>query len=271
MAGWRGGEEIVQAVSGVMSTTGHPHAGPTRVGAQVLTHAAAMFAVTAIIADAMRSPGCARGRLIDMATFDAAIAFMTAALPYNDLHKAGPIGIGNRHTMAAPWNSYQCTDGWLILCAGNDPTWHRLCHAIGRPDLRSDARFDTQEDRVRNTEALDMEISRWTRERSVAESERILEKNGIPSGPILAVRDVVTHPQFIDRSMLRQVNGASITGGVFRRNGETLPVHRATWKIGDGSWHALRQAGAAVGTIAGWAQDKLIPAQDMGAFGESAA
>jgi crotonobetainyl-CoA:carnitine CoA-transferase CaiB-like acyl-CoA transferase len=261
-ADWVGGEEIVQAMSGVMSTTGYPDSGPVAVAGGMLTHASALFASTAIIADLI-AKGSGAGRMIDAAMIDAAIAFMTAAFPYYDLHKVPPTGIGNRHTMAAPWNSFRCSNGWLILCAGNDPTWQRLCQAIDRPDLLVHPDFATQEQRVRHIEELETQIQTWTSTHSVEEAERILDQRGVPCGPILPLERVLAHPQFMDRAMLREVDGTLILGGLFQKNGEPLTVRRAKSRLAEGTIDALKACGVDSSTIETWHEAGLFSRVEM--------
>jgi crotonobetainyl-CoA:carnitine CoA-transferase CaiB-like acyl-CoA transferase len=250
-ANWVGGEDIVQALSGVMSTTGHPDSGPMRISGAMLTHSSALFAATAVIADLV-GKRVGQGRRIDAAMIDAAITFLTAALPYYALNKTPPLGIGNRHTMAAPWNSFRCSDGWLILCAGNDPTWLRLCQAIGRTDFLSNPDYATQENRIEHIEALEAEITAWTQQRSVDEAEQLLDRAGVPCGSIASPERVLTHPQFAARAMLRNLDGDHVLGGLFFRNGEPLPIEHGKTELGEGNEDALAISGVAPDIIARW-------------------
>lgn len=236
LAAWTGGEEIVQAITGIMSVTGHPQSGPTRIAGAPLTHAAAMFAVTSILADVLRkraegSTG-ARAGALDISVYDAALAFQSAALPAYWLSGTAPVPIGNRHSMAAPWNSFQCADGWAIICAGNHPTWVRLCETIGRPDLLTDPRYATQGERVAHVDAIEAEITAWTKERSVAEVAAVLNAGTIACGSVLSLKEVVEHPQFRVRGLLAPGSGGRQSGGVFNLNREPLDVHQAPWRPG---------------------------------------
>lgn len=232
LAHWQGGEEIVQAVSGIMSITGHAHTGPVRIAGAPLTHAAAMFAVTSTVAEVMRRRGGSAGPVLDVSVYDAALAFQSAALPAYWLSGRAPTPIGNRHSMAAPWNSFECADGWVIICAGNHPTWVRLCETIGRPDLLADPRYATQGDRVQHVDALEAEITAWTRTRSVAEVEETLNANTVAAGSVLPLHDVVRHPQFEVRGLVARGSEGRQAGGVFNLDREPLDIHTAPWQAG---------------------------------------
>ncbi|MBN8478300.1 MAG: CoA transferase [Burkholderiales bacterium] len=239
MADWSGGEEIVQAVSGIMSITGHPGAGPTRVAGAPFTHAAAMFAVTSTLADVLAKRGGARSGFLDIAVYDAAIAFQSASLPVYTLTGKPPRGIGNRHSMSAPWNSFRCADGWVIVCGGNHPNWVRLCETIGRPDLLADPKYATQEDRIAHVDALEAEIEAWTGSRPVTEVESSLAAAAIAAGSILPLPDVVTHPQFLERGLLDARSGHRRAGGVFHLDREPLDARAGASGRGAGTRRML--------------------------------
>jgi crotonobetainyl-CoA:carnitine CoA-transferase CaiB-like acyl-CoA transferase len=243
MASWRGGEDIVQAMSGIASTTSHQGGRPTRIASQTVTHTTALHAVSAILGDLLLKRQSGRGALLEACMFDTAISLLTAAMPAYFLEGVAPRGIGNRHTMAAPWNSFRCADGWAIICAGNDPTWNRLCEAIGRRDLLSDPLYATQESRVRNVVSLEAEITAWTARRSVERVEALMDEQGIPCGSILSLEQVLDHPQFATRGLLRDCGVLKIAGAVFHRNGAPLPVLAGACDLGAGNHLLARRFG----------------------------
>jgi len=232
LAEWTGGEEIVQAMSGIMSITGHPHSGPVRIAGTPLTQAAAMFAASSILADVMAKRAGANAGMLDICVYDAALAFQSASLPAYWLTGRAPQPIGNRHSMAAPWNSFRCADGWVIICAGNHPTWVRLCETIGRPDLLADPRYATQGERVQHVEALEAEVTAWTRTRTVAEVEAVLNDATVAAGSVLPLHDVIRHEQFEVRGLVAPGTGGRQAGGVFNLDRQPLDVRTAAWRRG---------------------------------------
>jgi succinyl-CoA--D-citramalate CoA-transferase len=120
----------------------------------------------------------------------------------------------------------------VIICAGNHPTWVRLCATIGRDDLLADPRYATQALRVQNVDALEAEISAWTRARTVADVEATLSTSTIPAGSVLPLHDVLRHPQFAVRG-LGGAGGPS--GGVFHLDREPLDARPAPAQPGAGT------------------------------------
>jgi crotonobetainyl-CoA:carnitine CoA-transferase CaiB-like acyl-CoA transferase len=219
-----------------------------------------MAAVTAMLSDMMNKKRGARGQTVEACLFDNAIALQTAALPSYFLEGVAPRGIGNRHTMAAPWNSFPCSDGWIIICAGNAPTWTRLCHAIGRADLLDNPLYATQQDRVTRVDALEEELSAWTRNHTVADTEALLDKHGIPAAPVLPLAEVLQHGQFDDRSLLAR-SGMKIAGGIFHSGGEPLRVTAGRCGLGEGTRHAFSSAVSAE-TYRQWLSEGIVMQAD---------
>jgi len=233
MATWIGGEEIVQAAAGIMSITGHPGRGPTRVAGIPLTYAAAMFAVTSCLADIERRKSGEATRLLDVCVYDAAIAFQSASIPAYYLSGTAPEGIGNRHSMSVPWNSFRCADGWVIVCAGNHPNWVRLCEMIGHPEFVADPRFASQEGRIAHVDEIEAAVGLWMANRTVAEVEALINANMIAGGSILPLHDVLEHAQFRTRGLVD--SGHRQAGGVFHLDREPLDVREGAWRPGAGT------------------------------------
>jgi formyl-CoA transferase/CoA:oxalate CoA-transferase len=269
MAAWTGGEEIVQAVAGIMSITGHPGSGPTRVAGIPFTYAAAMFAVTSSFADAVRVEREGKAALLDVAVYDAAIAFESASLPAYFLSGVAPEGIGNRHSMSVPWNSFRCRDGWVIVCGGNHPNWVRICEMIGRPEMVADPRFATQDGRIVHVDEIEAAIGAWMRERDVAEVEALLNANSIAGGSVLPLRDVLDHAQFGERNLIT-ADGRQ-AGALFHVDREPLDVREAAWGRGAGTRAILvHRCGVPLAQYERWRDEGRV-AEDRGVTGVATA
>jgi crotonobetainyl-CoA:carnitine CoA-transferase CaiB-like acyl-CoA transferase len=265
LAAWEGGEEIVQAVTGIMSITGHPGSGPTRVAGAPFTHAAAMFAVTSSLGDVRRKRRGEAPVLLDVSVYDAAIGFESASLPAYFLTGKAPSGIGNRHSMSVPWNSFRCADGWVIICAGNHPNWVRLCEMIGRPEMVADPRFSTQEDRIACVDEIEDAVTAWTSTRSVVQVEMLLHANTIAGGSILPLHDVIDHPQFRTRNLIDDASHERQSGGVFHLDRAPLDIREGMWRAGAGSRAMLvERCGASLADFERWVAAGAVRTSEPG-------
>ncbi|MES2631873.1 MAG: CoA transferase [Pseudomonadota bacterium] len=218
MAGWHGSEEVVQAATGIMSVTAPAGGTPTRIAGAPMALAAAMYGVTSAIGAVLRRRDGEHGTLLDVSAYDAALSFHSSSLPVYFLTGQAPAGVGNRHRMWAPWNSFQCADGWVIVCTGSHANWVRLCETMGRPEMPSDPLYAKPEDRLKNIDALEAQITAWTSTRPVQEVERVLNDAAIAAGSILCLHDVLTHPQFVERNLIDAASTGRHAGPAFHLN-----------------------------------------------------
>ena len=182
---WPGFDLIAQAMSGVMSITGHPGGPPTKSGVPVSDIGCALFALYGILSAFIACEKTGEGQYVDASLFEAAIAFSiwdisefwgTGRIP-------GPLGTANR--FSAPYQAVRAQDGYFVLGANSKRLWQALCDVVERPDLLADARFANIADRLLNRVALMEELEKSFANRPAAEWVDILLAAGIPAGPIL--------------------------------------------------------------------------------------
>ena len=101
-----------------------------------------------------------------------------------------------------PSDAFRCEDGYLMVIIGNDQQFRRFCEAAGLDGLDEDARFRTNEDRVKNADALSLRISAALATRRVADWLLLFEKADVANGPINDIAQVFKDPQVIARDML---------------------------------------------------------------------
>lgn len=184
--GWS--DQLVQAVSGVMHTTGLPDGPPVRIDFPLVEFMTGSYAAAAVLAALRWRRRGGHGQTIDMAMYDCAFYAMSTFLP-QVLTGIGTAArrVGNRHSMASPWNVYRARDGWVLICAASDVQWQRMCEVMGRPELVTDPRFAALPDRVANNEAVDAAVQAWvggnTTERCIAR----LSAASIACGPIAEI------------------------------------------------------------------------------------
>jgi len=213
---------VVQAMGGIMSVTGHPGGPPTRVGTSIGDIAAGMFTAAGINAALFERARTGRGRKIDVGMLDGQIAILENAIARFEATGISPGPLGARHPSITPFAAFAAADGDLVIAAGNDRLFARLCAVIEREDLAADARFETNDLRTDNESALTREIEAALAARPVDDWLARLERAGIPCGPINDIAAALSDPQVRARNML--VEGALPGGGRLAMAGNPIKM-----------------------------------------------
>ena len=197
---------VVQAMGGIMSLTGDPGGTPLRVGVSIGDIAAGLFLTIGIVAALLRRRETRRGTKVDVAMLDCQLAILENALTMHLVTGAVPGPHGTRHPNIAPFQAFTAADGGrFVICAGHDNLFARLCAALGRQNLPGDPRFQTADGRRVNADALTAEIEGALSTRTAAEWLELLERAGIPCGPINTVAEAARNPQVAARNMVLEI------------------------------------------------------------------
>jgi CoA:oxalate CoA-transferase len=205
---------IVQGLSGMMSITGHPGGPPTRVGISLGDIAAGLFATIGIIGALYERDRSGKGQMIDVAMLDAQVAILENAVARYAVSGEIPGPLGTRHPSITPFAAFPSSDGYILVGAGNDSLWRRLCESVGRPELVTDSRFDTNRHRTENWVQLEPVLNEIFSQRATAAWIEFLEERGIPCAPVNTMDKVVSNPQVKARGTLVEVD--AIEGGKLR-------------------------------------------------------
>ena len=181
---------IVQALSGLMSFTGHPGGEPTKVGVALLDVVCGLYASNAIQAALIGRGRTGRGARVTVSLFDASLAALVNQAANYLLGGLVPEPLGNAHPNIVPYQLFETADRPIILAAGNDRLFERACEVIGRPELAADERFATNAARVRNRDALIPLLSAELASRSAAEWLAALEAAAVPCAPVRTLDEV---------------------------------------------------------------------------------
>ena len=197
-------ETQIQALSGILDTTGLAGSPPTPIRLPLVEFMTGMYAAIACQAALRVQQRGDGGQFIDMALYDCAFSAMATFLPKLLSGTDGDVGrVGNRHVMAAPWNIYRAKDGWVLVCAASDDQWHRITEVIGRPELAHDPRFLRVGDRLQRADEIDATLQYWIGRNSIACCVETLAAAGIPSGPVAAVDPYPREANLNHRGMIR--------------------------------------------------------------------
>lgn len=195
-------DAIVQSLGGIMSVTGHPESGPTRVGVSIGDLAAGLYLAQGILLALLSREKTGLGQQVDVAMLDCQVALLENHISRHLLAGQTPGPIGNRHASIAPFGSFATADGLITIAAGNNKLWAQLCEVLGRPGLAADPRFADNVDRVAHHEEMEREMVEALKVKTSAQWAEILDGEGIPCAPIQTVDQVVSHPQVLAREMI---------------------------------------------------------------------
>lgn len=193
---------VVQGMGGVMSLTGQPGGDPTRVGTSVGDITAGLFTAVGINAALYHRQNSGEGMKIDVAMLDCQVAILENAIARYAATGEIPGPIGARHPSITPFDAFKAEDGYLIIAAGNDGLFGKLCTALGQPELADNPLFHNNAKRSEHQAALKDEVEQALAKHPVAHWLGILESAGVPCGPINDVGQVLSDPQVNARNMV---------------------------------------------------------------------
>lgn len=186
-------DAMIQALSGVMLTSGKPDDPPVRVGVPFADLCAPLFAVIGVLAALHQVQATGTGQHVDVSMLGA-LTTMVACESFDILERCGvPLRTGQTMPRLAPFGVYPTQDGFIAVCAPTDLFAQSLFAAMGRPELSTDERFGTRDLRVKNSDELDALVERFTRSMTTAQAIAKLDSAGVPSAevrhPDAAMRD----------------------------------------------------------------------------------
>ena len=193
---------VVQGMGGMMSLTGHEGTPPTRVGTSIGDITAGLFSLSALGAALFHRERTGEAQFVDIAMLDCQVALLENAIARTQATGNPPGPLGSRHPSITPFQAYQTADGYIIIAAGNDQLFSRLCDAIGAPALARDERFSTNDRRNSHHVELGRELEAILAAQPASAWIVRIEAAGVPCGPINDVRQVMADPQVRARNMI---------------------------------------------------------------------
>lgn len=180
---------IVQAMSGMMDLTGEPAGAPTMVGEAMADVAGGLYAAWGIMVALFDRSRTGRGRVVDLALFDALLSMMPSAGARVMVCDADPARTGNRHALSAPFGVYPAGQGHFAVAVLNDKLFAAFCMVIGQPTLKDDPRMASDESRRTHEGVLAAAIATWADGLTAAQAVAALSAAGVPASELASVRD----------------------------------------------------------------------------------
>jgi crotonobetainyl-CoA:carnitine CoA-transferase CaiB-like acyl-CoA transferase len=201
-----GYDAVVQGEGGLMSITGAADGPPFKVGASLVDVLAGMTAFQGILLALLRRKDTGRGARVEASLLESLLPTLTYQASSCLLAGQVPARLGNRHPSLAPYETFEASDGFVVVGVGSESLWLSFCDLIGRRELAADPRFDSNARRVSNYEALRSVLVPILRSRTIDEWTSALDAAGIPCGRVRSVAEALANPQVSARGLLLDVD-----------------------------------------------------------------
>jgi formyl-CoA transferase len=263
----KGGFDLIaQGMSGLMSMTGEEGREPIKAGSPVADINSGILAALGIVAAYAEKQRTGRGQIVDTSLFEAGLQQMY--WPAANYFADGTVlpKMGSANSTSAPYQVFRSRDGWINIGAANQSNYERLLEVLDAPELAADERFKTNADRLANRKELVELLTRRLVQRTTAEWMEQFDRVGLPAGPVLAIPEVLSHPQTIARGMIVETDHplAGKTKGLglpIRLSGMPERRSRPAPLLGEHTWEVLQEAGYSEAEIRGLLDEKAIFAQ----------
>jgi crotonobetainyl-CoA:carnitine CoA-transferase CaiB-like acyl-CoA transferase len=200
-AGRPGYDFLIQGMGGLMSITGEPGGGPMKAGVALVDVITGLYACNAILAALNHRDRTGRGQHIDVALLDSLVAALANQAASFLVTGENPARLGNAHPSIVPYDVFTSADGHIIIAVGNDGQFRRLCELLGSAALAEDARFVSNQQRVRNRIELTQLLNERLQRRTSAQWLEQMAAAGVPAGPINRMNEVFADPQVRHRQL----------------------------------------------------------------------
>lgn len=198
-----GYDYVMQGLAGWMSLTGEPNGPPTKSGLSLVDFSGGFVAAIALLAGIHAARRDGVGMDCDVSLFDTAISLLNYPATW---HMAGGFEPArtarSAHPSLVPFQNFPTADGWIVIACAKEKFWHRLVQVLGRPDLATDPRFVTYDDRRAHRGELERILDDLLATRTATEWIELLIEAGVPCAPVNDVAQAIRDPQTVARGMI---------------------------------------------------------------------
>src|SRR5947207_9492682 len=236
-----GYDPMMQAYSGLMSLLGEDGRPPVRVPASIVDMGAGMWSVIGILAALQERGRTGKGGIVETSLYETGLAWMSIYLAGFLANREIPARHGSGVDMIVPYQAFAAADGYMMVAAGNDNLFRRLCAVLARPGLAEEPRFRSNQDRVVHRAELVPILADIFATRNRADWAELLEAAGIPNGPINSLDQVVADAQTEALGIIQRKPGSELglVGLPLSFDGERPAFTKAAPELGEDNGSVL--------------------------------
>ncbi len=190
-------DPVLQAASGIMSTTGFPPKRYARAGISVIDMASGLHAVSGILALLYSRESTGVGGELTVSLYDTALYFMSYWVALYDLYKKDTVPLGSSHIFGAPYNLFKTRNGFVYIAVAGDKTWSSFCESLGYQDLLMMKKYSTSAKRVLHKKLLESIISKRLRKLTSDTIMKRLKDSEVPCSKLNTVKSLLKDPHFL--------------------------------------------------------------------------
>lgn len=256
----------IQAMSGVMHTTGFPEDSPVKAGPAVCDFLGGAHLFAGVLGALYQRERTGEGQYIDVGMFDCMYPTLASAITTHLTEMDLPPRTGNHHSgyQIAPYNSYKVNDGHVVVLCITEQHWKRLTTLMGRPELTDDERFSSKTARADNMDRIDELIQEWLNDKRKEDVVDVLLEEGIPCAPVKTVEELLKDPHLEHRQMLNRLPNqrtghrpVPVPGLPIKFSGSTAPEPEQAPALGEHTDEVMSE-------VAGYTQDEIDELQKNG-------
>ncbi len=233
-------DSIVQALSGIMSTTGDPAGPPMKAGPPIMDIMAGIHFAAGILAALHQRARTGEGLEVETSLFESGIGPLTAQISAYRAQGGNYERAGNRAPNRAfsPYNCYPASDGYVLLLTSDSQRWQALCRLMGCEDIARDEKFATNSARAKHADEVDEIVSAWTTRHPKHEIMRRCGEADITCGAVQTVEEVLNDPHLRERGILKDIDHptagpVTVLGTPWRFNDQQPPTDTPSPDLGE--------------------------------------